>query len=490
MGVAVAALALLAAASAQAQAEAPGAKPLGLDLKPCALPGVEGEFRCGTFTVPENRALKDGRRLSLKVVVVPARAAKPAEPIFILSGGPGQAATEQAPFMVGSPQRETHDIVMLDLRGTGEGTRLDCKLGRADAALQTYIEPLFNERAAFRACREELEKAADLTQYTTPIAMQDLEELRRAMGYGKIFLYGGSYGSRAGLAYIHDYGANVRGAFLTGISAMENRAPLFHAAAAQRAFDRTVAQCHADAACRAAYPDPQGDLDAIRAALRRQPARVKAKHPATGAEGELLLTEQGFGDGLRVMLYSEERGRRVPLMLRRARAGDFTPFAQGALQSGYLFRTQLALGLLLSVTCPEDLSRIRPEEIERETGKSFIGDHRVRGQMAACAEWPKATLPASYFKPFKSDVPVVLVSGDLDPVTPPQWGEIMKRYFPNSLHVVVPGAHGSDNPCVDSIGHQLLERGSVAGIDTSCVARLSNPRFVLPNDPPATAPNG
>jgi pimeloyl-ACP methyl ester carboxylesterase len=380
---------------------------------------------------------------------------------------------------------------MLDLRGTGEGTRLDCRVAPSDAPLQALVEPPFDNLDIFRTCRRELEKSADLTQYTTPIALQDLDELRRAMGYGKIYLYGGSYGSRAGLGYIQMYGANVRGAFFSGISAMENRAPLFHAAAAQRAFDRTAAQCRAEPACHAAYPDSKADLDAIRAALRRSPARVKVKDPRTGAEGELTLTEQGFGDGLRVMLYSEETGRRVPLMLKQARAGDYAPFAQAAVNSGHAFRKTLAFGLLLSVSCAEDIVRIRPEEIARETGDSFIGDHRVRGQMAACELWPKAAVPADYNKPFTSPVPVVLVSGDLDPVTPPQWGEIMKRYFPNSIHVVVPGAHVSENPCVESIAHHLFERGSLNGIDRTCVAALKNPPFVMPQGaaPQAASPS-
>ena len=464
-----------------AQAQSPAPKPLGLDLKPCTLPGSQDQLRCGTFTVLENRAKPDGRRLSLKVIVVPARAAQPKEPIFVLSGGPGQAASEQAQYLVDNPQHEVRDVVAMDLRGTGEGTRLDCDVGQDDARLQTFVEPLFADPAPWRACRERLERTADLTQYTTPVSMQDLDELRAAMGYRQVYLYGGSYGSRAALAYIHAYGANVRGAFLSGIAPMEDRAPLYHAASAQRAFDRIVAQCRAEPACHAAYPDPQADLDAIRDALRRQPARVKVKHPATGAEGELVLSEPGFGDGLRVMLYSEETGRRVPLMLQRARGGDYAPFAQAAVSSGYNFRKALAMGLLLSVSCPEDLWRIRPEEIATTVGNSFIGDRRVRGQLAACGAWPKHRLPASFYEPFVSDVPVVLVSGDLDPVTPPHWGETMKRSFRHAVHIVVPGAHVSDNPCIDAITNQVFTSGKVEGLDTSCVAKLTNPPFVLPD---------
>jgi pimeloyl-ACP methyl ester carboxylesterase len=457
-------------------------RPAKLELKPCRVPGLEEELRCGTFPVPENRKTGQGRMLPLKVIVIPAKAQQPLEPVFVLFGGPGQAATEDPSYLATSWQRQNHDVVLVDTRGTGEGHKLDCYAG-SDDDLQSLLVPIFYEGSQFRACREELEKKADLTQYTTPIAMQDLDEVRQALGYGKIHLEGGSYGTRAGLTYLRMYGQNVRSAYLSGLVPLSNRSPLYHAAAAQRAFDLTVAECEAEAACRTAYPNPREDLAAILQSLREKPARVKVAHPVTGVATELTLSEPAFTDGLRVMLYAAERGRRVPLLLQRARAGDYTPFAEAALQSSRGLRMALRFGLLLSVTCSEDVVRIRPEEIEKETAGSFIGSHRVRGQSAACAEWPKAEVPEDYFRPFTSEVPVLLVSGNLDPVTPPQWGEEAKRSLPNSLHVVAPGGHTAGNECIDSLAAQLFRTGSVQGLDTRCVSELRNPPFVLPTDP-------
>jgi pimeloyl-ACP methyl ester carboxylesterase len=476
----VVALAVLCAACATSSAGI-ASKPARLELKPCRVPDLEEELRCGTFNVPENRRTGQGRMLPLRVIVIPARAAQPGEPVFILSGGPGQAATESAPYLATAWHRQNHDVVLVDMRGTGEGHRLDCYLG-SDDDLQSYLVPIFFEGALFRSCREELEKQADLTQYTTPIAMQDLDEVRQALGYEKIHLEGGSYGTRAGLTYLRMYGQHVRSAMLSGVVPISNRSPLFHAAAAQRAFEQLVAECEAEAPCRAAYPRPKEDLAAILQSLREKPARVQVKHPVTGAPAELLLSEPAFTDGLRVMLYSAEQGRSVPLLLQRARAGDFTPFAEAALQSSRGLRTSLRFGLLLSVTCSEDVVRIRPEEVERETAGSFIGSFRVRGQMAACAEWPKAQVPEEYFRPFTSQVPVVLVSGNLDPVTPPHWAEEAKKSLPNSIHVVTPGGHTAGNECIASIGRQLFQSGTVKGLDTRCVGELRNPPFVLPTD--------
>jgi pimeloyl-ACP methyl ester carboxylesterase len=451
-------------------------------LKSCHVPGVKEAVLCGVFQVPENRALANGRSLPLKVVVLPARTRPAQEPLFFLSGGPGEAATDAADgFATIDWLRKTHDVVFLDMRGTGEGTKLQCDdLGGSEADPQEYIEPLFHQGLAYAACAKKLSKSADLTQYTTTIAMRDMDDLRKALGYGKIDIIGASYGTRAAIVYLHLYGENVRAAILSGVSPTEDRSPLRHAAAAQRAFDILVAQCAADAACHKAFPDPKGDLAAILDRLRAKPVPVTLTDPRTHRPVTLTETPAAFGDGLRLMLYGEETGRRVPLILARARAGDFTPFAELALYHGQGMKEDIALGLLLSVSCTEDLSRIRPEEIAKETQGDFIGDYRVRGQMAACSVWPKGALPADYGAPFTSRVPVLLVSGNLDPVTPPFWGEIAKKNFPDSLHVVVPGAHVSDSDCLEAIDRRFLETADPKNLETSCLTNTKLPPFALP----------
>ncbi|HYD44721.1 MAG TPA: alpha/beta hydrolase, partial [Phenylobacterium sp.] len=281
------------------------------------------------------------------------------------------------------------------------------------------------------------------------------------------------------------YGQHVRVAYLSGAAPFTNRAPLYHAAAAQRAFDRVADQCRADAACRARFPTFREDLAAVLARLKAEPAAVAVTRPDTQAADTVRLTEAGFGDGLRVLLYSAESGRRLPLLLEKARAGDYRPFAQAALSSGYGLQSALRLGLLLSVSCGEDIARIDPAEIPRETAGSFAGDHRVRGQMAACAVWPTADLPADYAAPLTNDVPTLIVSGDLDPVTPPQWGEALLRHFSQGRHLVVPGAHVAENACVDAAGRKLFETGRVDTLDLSCANATPLPPFALEDAPAA-----
>ncbi|MGH6616919.1 alpha/beta fold hydrolase [Sphingomonas sp.] len=412
------------------------------------------------------------------MIVLPASSGKAREPVFVLGGGPGQAATELA-----SDYKEgefaDHDLVFMDVRGTGEGHALDCP-GGSDETPEAYLEPFLAAGAGFAACRDELQRHADLTQYTTMAAMRDLDDLRRAMGFETINIDSGSYGTRAALIYIHMFGDHVRAAVLNSSVPVENRAPLYHAAAAQRAFDLLVEQCAADASCHAAYPYISADLWTVLNRLRAKPEHVTIAHPITHAPLQVILSASGFADALRVMLYSADAGRRVPRLLQDAKMGNLAPFAEAAMLSSRRLANSIRTGLLLSFTCSEDVRRIRPDEVARATKGSFIGDQRVRSQMAACAIWPRTHVPKDYYAPVKSNVPVLIISGEVDPVTPPAWGKMMLRSFPNGIQVILPAGHTPYNDCTVSLSTRLYAAGIAKGLDTSCVSALRYPPFILP----------
>lgn len=488
---AAALLSLVLALPVSADASRTGSPASRLSLADCAVPKqdekgpVAGETvaaRCGTFTVPEKRSTGGGRMLALKVIVFPSRASRSATkaPVFFFSGGPGQAATE-ATWFADSWHRDEHDVVLVDLRGTGEGHALDCPSGGSDEDPQSYLRPFLSQGTGFAACRDELSKRADLTQYTTGIAMKDVDELRDALGYRQIDIEGGSYGTRAAMEYIRLFPGRVHAAVLYSLVPVENRAPLFHARAAQRAYDLMVRQCAGEAPCRAAYPALRTDAATIMKRLRARPARVTVPDPATKRPVEVALTASGFADALRVMLYGIESERRVPLLLSRALDGDYRPFAAAGLESNRGFSKSIRTGLMLSFTCAEDTWRIRPEEVERESAGSFLGTLRVKAQLAACSVWPRGKVPAGYYRPPESRVPVLFVSGQLDPVTPPEWGEVALRRFPNGVHIVAPGGtHTPTSPCIEGLARELYATGSVKGLDLSCVARDPIPPFALP----------
>ena len=367
-------------------------------LTPCHVEGVKEEVRCGVYQVFENRKTRKGRRLPLKIVVIPAKHPHPADgPIFYLAGGPGETATEMGELIVASGDHENHDVVLVDERGTGEGHRLDCRSTGSDDDLEGYLNGPFDPAAA-RACRDELARNFDLTQYSTPNFVDDLDEVRAAMGYEKINLNGGSFGTYAALMYARRYPDRVRTAYLNSLVTLSNRVPLYHAEAAQGALDELFQECDEDAACRAAYPRLRENFAALMKKLRAAPVLTSVPHPVTGAPTEIHLSERAFGDALRVMMYRAPSAREIPFLLEQATAGDFRPIAAAALRSNRGIYTGARLGLNYAITCNEFVSRIRPEEVESATRGSFLGAWRVRAQMAACADWPRTELPAGYFR--------------------------------------------------------------------------------------------
>lgn len=478
LAAAAAAAAVLAVGADAAARSAPA--PARLSLTACHVPGVTEALRCGTYEVFENRGTRRGRKLPLKIVVIPARTPHPgAAPVVVLGGGPGETNTDFVPDFIDSPHRADRDIVFVDSRGTGEGHRLACHLPRSDDDLAGYLQTPFVPEIA-EACRRELEGAFDLSQYSTAAMVDDLDEVRQALGYDQINLQGGSYGTYAAQMYIRAHGDHVRSAYLASLVPLENPVPLYHAQAAQWALDRMFEQCAADPACHGAYPTLAQDFAAVQARLRQGPVRTSVRHPVTGAMVGIDLTEKAFADAVRVMMYSGPRGREVPYIIARAKAGDFDLLAETAIRSNRGFYANMPLGLYYAVTCTEFVGRIRPDQVEPATRGSYAGAWRVREQMASCKARPRTALPADYFRPFRSDVPALLVSGDTDSATPPRWGALVHGFMPASVHIVVPGGHVPTSPCTDAIAEAMFRAGSTKGLDTSCVAALRPAPFKLP----------
>jgi pimeloyl-ACP methyl ester carboxylesterase len=452
--------------------------PGALSLEPCPIAGTEDEARCGTYTVYENRALGSGRTIDINIIVIPARSESPRpDPIVPLSGGPGGAATTGARGWSRSSFRRERDIVLVDQRGTGRSNPLYCEVA-VEGDLQSYLDPAFTAEK-FERCRERLEPLADLTQYTTPDFADDLHEILLALGYEKVNLTGGSYGTRAALVYMRRHPETVRTAVLNGVAPIAFRNPLYHAYESQKALEITFEGCAADPDCHAAFPNLEQEFDEIIERLEKEPAIVTMAHPETGEQITLSMSRYAFAEALRTSMYYLQMARAAPLLIHRAYEGDYAFFVDLGLRNNMAIVDALAFGMLLSVTCPEDLSRIDEDDIPELTDGTFLGDDRVRNQLAACSVWPARELPDGYGEPVSVGTPTLLLSGTIDPVTSPRWGAEAASHLPNSLHLVVPAAHGAGGPCITSIRHEFLEKGSVEGLDTSCVSEISLPPFNL-----------
>lgn len=473
LALAVSGVVLHPRAMAQDSSRAPG---LTIQEREDAATG--SPIRVGSMRVWEDRTVQRGRLLSLEVVVLPAtgKNAQP-DPVFILAGGPGQNAAGLAGMWSSHWMRADRDIVLVSQRGTGGDNRLWCDLTGSDDDLQGYLEPIFDEQV-FRDCLARLAERYDLTQYSTANAVDDLDDVRAALGYDRINLYGGSYGTRAALEYVRRHPDQVRVAMLNGVAPVAFINPLYHASSAQAALDLIMDECEADPDCRGAFGDVHASFDAVMERLGRGPVSTTIVHPETGAATEIMLSRDAFAEALRVIMYYDRS--QAPYLIDAAAHGDFSTFAQQAVAANRGLREMLAFGMLLCVTCAEDLDRITEAMIEQETAGTFLGDARVRGQAAVCAFWPRSALPADAADPVSANVPVLLLSGRYDPVTPPRWGAEAAGHLPHSLHVVGPGSHGQNGGCIERIMRDVLERGTVEGLDTSCVAGMRPAPFRLP----------
>lgn len=471
--------ALLLAAFALPASAQPAPKPVAAETRapyPCKVPGLQEEVRCATYAVWENREAKKGRKIGLNVVILPAKGPdKAPDPIFFFGGGPGEGIAGEAEGVANDPVRQKRDIVLVDQRGTGRSNTLDCEFWGHPLDARKAAGDLFPV-AAVRACWARLEKRANLRFYTTPLAIDDVDEIRAWLGYDKVNLSGGSYGTRAAQVYLQRHPESVRTVTLIAVAPLDEYLPLHHAYAGQRALDMLFAECAADAACHTAFPNLEQELAAVLERVDKG-VTVTVTNPVTRKRQQVRPTHGLVAEGMRFLLYGNG-GANLPLQIHQAFEGNLEPLVQMALERRLGIDEALAMGLLFSVTCAEDLPFIDDATAARETRGTFLGDYRIRQQKEVCKVWPRGEIPADLHTPLHSDVPVLLIAGERDPVTPPEFAERAARDLTNSRIVVVPrGSHGGAGECTDQMIRQFLDTASVQGLDTSCLQKLPPTQF-------------
>ena len=450
-----------------------------IQMKPCNNPSFTGDSLCGKYEVFENRSTQTGKRISLNIVLLPATSLKPApDPLFYLAGGPGGAATVYASETFMNGLRRNRDVVLVDQRGTGESNPLNCPSAGGREDMRGYFgEPFAIERV--RACRAELEKMADLTQYTTSIAMDDLDEVRSALGYDRINVYGGSYGSTTSLVYLRQHGNHVRSVAIFGVAPPAAKIPLSFARGVQESMNRLFADCQADATCKAAYPEVSSEFQKILTQFDNGPVEVTAVNIYTGAQQKITVVRDAFVDAIRQLLYVPNAAAALPALIHLAANGNLGPLVGTAFQVIAQIDSRIARGMQFSVICSEDTPFITDEEIKSTSANSFYGDARVRPTIKACSEWPRAKVDASFLEPVKSDVPVLLVSGALDPVTPPWLAETVAKTLTHSRLVVIPNATHNSYECVENLVAEFIDKGTADRLDASCVEKIKRPPFTI-----------
>lgn len=464
-------LILLAACTAAPQTPTPTVATL--PLEDCALtaPGMDFQLnaQCGTLTVYENPTTQTGRQIDLHLAVLPAvnRNAAP-DPLFFLTGGPGQAATESY-LSIQSAFRQINrdrDIVLVDQRGTGQSHPLRCEFPEeTELDENTELAPLLE------TCLTELD--ADPALYTTAIAMQDLDQVRAALGYDQINLYGVSYGTRAALTYLHLFPDRVRAVILDGVVAQQLALGLDVATDAQHALDLIFARCADDPVCAENFPDLPARFNEILAALDAAPVPVQVTDPITGERLELEFTREMFTVVMRFYSYSPETVALIPLLVSTAQE-DYTRLASQYLILTADLNTSINNAMGYSVQCAEDVPFYTAEQATQAAEGTYLSEMVSGGLIEICETWPRGAIPADFKDPVQSDVPVLLLSGEYDPVTPPAYAELAAETLSNSLHLIAPGQGHNVilRGCIPDLAEQFLINGSVEGLDTACVSEI------------------
>jgi pimeloyl-ACP methyl ester carboxylesterase len=451
-----------------------------LPLTPCQIPSLSGDVRCGTLEVYENRARRAGRRIPIHVIVARATgSARAADPLFLFAGGPGQAASEMGGFAASAfgPTRVERDLVFVDARGTGRSRRLDCRLYQTPRSLFGDFYPV----DVVRHCADSLASFADLTQYTTDNIAADIDQLRAALGYGSISIYGTSYGTRLALAFLRRYPTRVRALILKSVAPPDMAMPMTYARDAERALALLFRDCNRDEACARAFPALEHEFRALMERADR--GELRAAIPEQPAD-TVSISRDALSTAVMGMLQAAPVRAAIPDIIHRAHQGSLAPLAQAIAQYRRgLDGGSIAIGMHLSVTCSEDNWRVDTVRAAREDSGTFLQDARVRAQSAACRVWPRARVPDSYFRPVRSSVPVLVVSGDLDPNTPPRLAEQVLGTLPRGRHVILPTvAHGFTGvaQCGAGFMKQFLENPALQRLDLGCVASSTIPAFLVP----------
>jgi len=311
--------------------------------------------------------------------------------------------------------------------------------------------------------------------------MDDLDDVRAWLGYDRINLFGASYGTQAALVYMRQHPEHVRSAILLAVAPTDLKMPLHHSESAARAMDFLLGECERDAACQVAFPQIRDDWKNALAQLEKQPARVEYSSDGKAAPTTVEIQRGVFAEKIRTWMYGRDKAARIPTIVHHAANGDFAPFLKEAIAPS--IPDFVADGMYLSVTCAEDVPFISPEEAAKLNADNPFGNYRVFQQTRACGMWPRGKIPADFLEPVRSNAPVLIFSGNLDPVTPPSYGEAVASHLPNSRHVVIPeGGHGvdglTDPGCIDRITIEFLDKGDAKNIDVSCVERMAPPPFV------------
>ena len=443
------------------------AKPASEESDHCYIEGLSDRLRCGYIIVNENPNEPNGQKINIHYAVIPAvKNIYPNQAFLAIAGGPGQSAIDNAPLFNNTFARirETRDILLIDQRGTGRSNILKCPEDKSVSPL-LMNEGNFDTIAETNKCLAAID--GDVTQYTSTAALKDFEAVRISLGYDKLHIYGISYGTRMAQLYMREYAEAIATVTLDGVVPMQ-QSVLAIGLAIDRAVDLLISECENLSRCQQQFPSLRKALATTEVELMLSPVKAQIFHPMTGQPTEFLLTHDKFLSVIRLALYSPTTRVLLPYAIHQA--GEKNYQAVLGLYSLTMEGIDIAMGMHASVVCSEDIHRLSTD-LSTELETSYIGRTMFTELSKVCSVWPSTKVDETFSAPISNNIPTLLLSGELDPATPPDWAILAMADMKNATHLVAPhAAHGvAMQSCANRLVAQLVDEGSTAELDGDCL---------------------
>jgi pimeloyl-ACP methyl ester carboxylesterase len=518
----VGALALLgvgALAPARAQTPARSAAWADADCSRFKIASAATDMTCGYVTVPLRHAQPTGPTIQLAVVVLPATdGQRQPDPLFMAQGGPGGSTiATYADYLHASPRSRPvtdRDIVLWDQRGTlfSKPALLCPEVAVAGlrAAMATSNPPDPNAPDPSDVCGARLvAEVGDVSAFNSAENADDVDDVRRALGYDRINFYGVSYGTELGQFVMRQHPEILNSVVLDAVVPLSYNLFIEPAFAKQRIATKYFDACAADPRCNAAFPELGARYLALIERLDAAPVTVSVSPPGAvpadfptpapavtpgpeagsiaglfgGTPYRIRLTGELLEGALYQALYSDTHDL-VPLIVDRADRGDYTYVSSFVLPL-VLFDDTFATGMWVTVACA-DRGDTDPTAVDYSTIVPRLADAAradAASEVATCRQLQIRLLPRADLEPIRSDLPTLLLSGAYDPITPPEYAATLLPDLPNAQHVIFPyGAHGQavTSPCANRIVAGFID-SPLAPVDAACAA-AQQARFLTEQD--------
>ena len=429
---------------------------------------------CGTLSVAENRE-NPSRMIHLNIAVIRSKSVKKkTDAVIMLAGGPGQSAVESYPGV--SPAfhgiLKDRDVILVDQRGTGQSNPLKCDF---DESLQ---EKLLEDESlyvpALMECVDKLD--ADTRFYTTTESIKDLEEVRKALSIDKWNLLGISYGTRKALTYVKMFPEAIRSVILDGVVPQQEALAQSHEKNLINALRKQFEQCEKQEACHETFGDVEEQMWQLFEKVETQKPVIKLQNYVTGDYEDVTLTKEALAIAIRMFSYSAKTMALLPLMISKANHGHYETLAAQANTIAKLLQEGMS-NVELSIVCGEDVPFYT---IKSASNNNIFGKDFLAKTQKSCDVWPHINADASFKDPVVSDLPVLLLSGELDPVTPPEFAELTMKTLSHSQHLIAKGQGHNVFPqgCMPKIITQFIDKPDEE-LETECLNDFNYEPFFI-----------